>query len=141
MLVATPSFRCDESGVFEDRQMLGDCLAGGAESMLHGQAGADLEQRLAVPVDELVKDGSTCRVVERLVQLGGHNSNIGKSTLACQHRRRAGGRIMVGMGVRDVVMLIAVVVAPASACGLETEGRFAGQLRRTGETPYWRCVR
>ena len=45
---------------------------------------------------------------------------------------RAADRIMVGMRVRDVVMLIAVVVALASACGLEAEGRFAGQLRRTG---------
>jgi hypothetical protein len=78
VLVATSSFGGDESGVFEDGEVLGDGLAGGAESVLHGQAGADLEQRLAVPVDELVEDGSTCRVAQRLVQLGCHAHIIGK---------------------------------------------------------------
>jgi hypothetical protein len=84
VLVATSSFGGDESGVFEDGEVLGDGLAGGAESVLHGEAGTDLEQRLAVPVDELVEDGSTCRVVERLIQLGCHGQIIGKSALACQ---------------------------------------------------------
>ncbi len=63
MLVATSSLGSDESGRFEDEQVLGDGLAGGAESVLHGQSGADLEQRLVVPLQEFVEDGSTCRVV------------------------------------------------------------------------------
>jgi hypothetical protein len=78
VLVATSSFGGDESGGFEDGEVLGNGLAGRAESVLHDQAGADLEQRLAVPVDELVEDGSTCRVVQRLVQLGCHAHIIGK---------------------------------------------------------------
>lgn len=68
----TPSFGGDEPGVLEDGEVLGDGLARGAEAVFHGQSGAELEQRLTVPVDELVKDGSTSRIVQRLVQLPCH---------------------------------------------------------------------
>jgi hypothetical protein len=69
VLVATASFGCDKAGVLENREVLGDCLAGRADSVLHDQTGADLEQGLVVPIDEFVEDRSACRVVQCLVQL------------------------------------------------------------------------
>ena len=72
VFVAPSSFGCDKAGVLENREVLGDCLAGGADSVLHDQTGTDLEQGLAVPIDEFVEDGSACRVAQRLVQLCWH---------------------------------------------------------------------
>jgi hypothetical protein len=76
VLVATSSFGGDESGFFEDREVLGDGLAGGAESVLHGQAGADLEQRLAVAVDELVDLLRHPDVIEQIPDV--NRSNLAK---------------------------------------------------------------
>ena len=78
VLVAPASFGCDKSGVLENREVLGDCLAGGTDSVLHDQTGADLEQGLVVPIDEFVEDRSACRVAQRLVQVACHAAIIGK---------------------------------------------------------------
>ena len=52
-----------------------------AEAVLHGEAGADLEQRLPVALAQFVEDRPPCRVGERLEDVT-HSPRIGKSPLA-----------------------------------------------------------
>jgi hypothetical protein len=61
--------------------VLGDGLAGRTEAVLGRQAAAQLEQRLAVPVPELVEDHAPGRVGEGAEHVT-HESTIGKSLLA-----------------------------------------------------------
>lgn len=76
----------DEPCTLEDREMLRDGLAGRIQSVLHRQPSANLEERLTVPLGHFVENGSPCRVIERLVELGSHGSMIGKCPLAYQAR-------------------------------------------------------
>ena len=64
-------------------EVLGDCLAGGREAMLHREPAAQLEQRLPVAVAEFVEDVPPCGVGQRLEDIT-HGSMIGKRLLACQ---------------------------------------------------------
>jgi hypothetical protein len=68
-LVAALAPGRDEAGPFEDVQVLGDGLTGGAETVLHREAGAQLEQRLPVAIGQLVEDGAPRRVGERSVDI------------------------------------------------------------------------
>ena len=77
VLVAPSTFGRDESGGFEEGEVLGDGLAGRIESVLHGQSGADLEECLVVAVDELVEDGSTVASFNAL-NSSADTSTIGK---------------------------------------------------------------
>src|SRR6266542_2477770 len=68
-LVAAFTARGDEAGELEDGEVLGDGLAGGGEVMLHGEAGAELEEGLAIAVGQLVEDGAPRGVGERIEQV------------------------------------------------------------------------
>src|SRR5674476_1009690 len=56
----------DQPGVLQHVKMLGDRLPAGGEAVLHGEAGAELEERLPVPVHQLVEDRSPGGVREGL---------------------------------------------------------------------------
>src|SRR5690606_39842481 len=88
-LVAPRATGADEPRGLEDLEVLGDRLPGRGELVTRGEAGADLEERLAVAVHELVEDRATGRVREGLEHVR-HASTIGKYALACQCR---GGRV------------------------------------------------
>src|SRR5690349_11470084 len=64
-------------------QVLGDRLPGQRDLVLHGQAGADLEERLVVPLGQLVQDQPAGRVRDRLEDVT-HRASIGKWWLACR---------------------------------------------------------
>jgi hypothetical protein len=55
----------DESGVLEEIEMLRDGLTRHREPMLRRQTGADLEERLALPLGQLVEDRAPRRVGQR----------------------------------------------------------------------------
>jgi len=61
------------------RQVLGDGLPGRADLMPHGQPGADLEQRLTVPLGQLVQDDPPGRVGQRPEQSVG-TGGLGHTT-------------------------------------------------------------
>jgi hypothetical protein len=67
----------DEAGVLEDVEVLGDGLTARAHAVPGDQPGAQLEQRLAVPVLQLVEDGAPGRVGEGLEHVA-HGPTIGK---------------------------------------------------------------
>jgi hypothetical protein len=67
----------DQARVLEDVEVLGDGLAARAHPVPADQPGAQLEQRLAVPVLQLVEDGAPGRVGEGLEQVA-HTHTIGK---------------------------------------------------------------
>src|SRR5690606_28540735 len=87
-LVAPLATGADEPRGLEDLEVLGDRLPGRGELVARGEAGADLEERLAVAVHELVEDRATGRDRARHEHVR-HASTIGKCTLARQCR---GGR-------------------------------------------------
>src|SRR5262249_7042507 len=60
-----------------------DRLAGKAQTMLHRQPRAELEQRLPIPLVQFVEDCPSSRRTERLENIG-HLQIICKSRLACQ---------------------------------------------------------
>jgi len=55
-LVAPLALGCNQPGRFEQFKMLRDTLAGSRDLVLHRQAGAQLEQRLAIPLGQFVED-------------------------------------------------------------------------------------
>jgi hypothetical protein len=80
-LVAALSTGGDQSSALEDVEMLGDGLPRGAEAVLGRQPGAQLEQRLAVPVQQFVEQCAPGRVREGLEHVA-HHAMIGKYSLA-----------------------------------------------------------
>src|SRR5665647_503831 len=73
----------NKPGVLQHVQVLGDRLPAGGQAVLHGEAGAELEERLPVPVHQLVEDRSPGGVREGLEHVA-HGSTIGKLRLARQ---------------------------------------------------------
>jgi len=69
-LVPAIAPRGDQTGRLEDVEVLGYRLPCQAEPVLHGQAGADLEQGLSVTFDELVEDHPPRRVGDGAVNIG-----------------------------------------------------------------------
>jgi hypothetical protein len=82
-LVSARALGPDESGRFEDVEVLGDGLSGGAHAVPGDEAIADLEQGLAVAIGQLVQNRAPGSVRQRLEQVT-HPATIGKSSLACQ---------------------------------------------------------
>ncbi|MFN8050490.1 MAG: hypothetical protein U0Q22_03550 [Acidimicrobiales bacterium] len=76
-LVATVASGRHEAGLLEHVEVLGDGLPRGGELVLGREAGAELEERLAVAVDELVQYGAPSRVGEGLEHVS-HALTIGK---------------------------------------------------------------
>jgi hypothetical protein len=74
-----------EAGGFEDVEVLGDRLTRELQPVPHRQASAELEQRLPVPIVQLVKNGPSRRRGEGLEHVT-HSQMIGKRWLACQTR-------------------------------------------------------
>ena len=90
-LGATVAARGDQAGLLEDREVLRDGLTARGDPVPHGQARAELEQRLAVAVGQLVEDHPAGLVGKSLEQQTGpvvHGSTIGKYPLAYQVRDR-----------------------------------------------------
>jgi hypothetical protein len=76
-LVAALPTSGDQSRAFEHIEVLGDGLARGAQSMLGGQGGAQLEQGLSVSLRQLVNERAPGRVGEGLKHVA-HSNSIGK---------------------------------------------------------------
>ena len=76
----------DEPGRLEDVEVLGDRLSARGQAVGAHHAGAQLEQRLAVPLGEGVQQGPPGGVGQRLEQGVRviHVPTIGKHSLACQ---------------------------------------------------------
>jgi hypothetical protein len=81
VLVAALPTSGDQTRALEDVEVLGDGLPGGAQAVLGGQPGAELEQRLTVPVQQLVEERTPSRVREGLEHIA-HCHRIGKHSLA-----------------------------------------------------------
>src|SRR5262245_13231599 len=73
----------DQPNRFQHVEVLRDRLTGQAQVVLHGQPGAQLEQRLSVAFMQFVENGPTRRRRKRFEDIG-HEGIIGKSRLACQ---------------------------------------------------------
>src|SRR5687768_2090289 len=80
-LVATLAAGPHQARSLEDVQVLRDGLPGRGEPVPADQPAAQLEQRLAVPLLELVEDHAPGRVRERLEHVA-HGHSIGKYSLA-----------------------------------------------------------
>jgi hypothetical protein len=68
-LVPPLPFRGDQPRLLQDFQVLRDRLPGGGETVLHRETRTDLEQRLAIALDELVQDrppGGICEGPEHV---------------------------------------------------------------------------
>jgi hypothetical protein len=74
-LVAPLAPRLDEAGGFEHVEVLRDCLPGGTEPVFERETRADLEERLAVSLRQLVEDLSPGFVGERLEDVTAHALN------------------------------------------------------------------
>ena len=74
-LVAAVATDADESGVFEDAKVLRDRLSGGAQAVPGRQSRAELEQRLASPLGELVEDLAPGGFRESLEYVTHHEHN------------------------------------------------------------------
>ncbi len=81
----------DEIRGFEYGQVLAYRLPGQAETVIGDEPGAYLEEGLAVPFHQFVKDAPTGGVGQRLEDILCHRSTIGKSSLAYQAGRTGGG--------------------------------------------------
>src|SRR5262249_60089421 len=75
--------RFDQPCVLEDVEELRDRLPAGAQPMLVRQPGADLEQRLAIPLGQLVEARSPRRVGQGLEYVTQAPRMTGKLSLAC----------------------------------------------------------
>jgi len=75
----------DQAGRLENVEVLRNALPRGAHLVLRGQTCTELEERLAVAVRQLVKDGAPDRRCNGFKNIA-HSSTIGKSWLACQDR-------------------------------------------------------
>lgn len=82
-LVTARAFTVQQSGPLKHRQVLGDGLPGWRDRVLAGQPGANLKERLAIPLHQLVEDGGPSRIGKCLQQRF-HLPIKGKRTLACQ---------------------------------------------------------
>jgi hypothetical protein len=58
-LVATVATSSNEASLLEDVEVLGDGLTARSDAVLDRQPGAELEERLAVPLRELIEDQSS----------------------------------------------------------------------------------
>ena len=65
-LVFSLADRRDEARRLEDLKMLRDRLPGQRDLMLHGQSRTQLEQGLAVSLNQFVQDRAACRSCDRL---------------------------------------------------------------------------
>ncbi len=85
VVVFVPTFTPggEEPDGFEHREVLGDRLSGEGQFVVQGEAGAEFEQRLTVPLAEGVEDGAPGGGGERFEQVG-HALRLGKPPLACQ---------------------------------------------------------
>lgn len=59
----------NETGLLQDIEVLGDRLASRNEPVLHREPGTDFEQRLTVPVHELIEDCSPRPVIQCFVNI------------------------------------------------------------------------
>ena len=85
--VATFTPRRNQARIFENIQVLRDCLAARGHLMLGRQARADFKKCLSVPGGQLIEDRSPGRVCQGLEDIAQPESIIGKSLLACQEIR------------------------------------------------------
>ena len=81
--VATFASGADQSGFFENIEVLRDGLSRWRELVFHGEPCADLKKGLSISVCQFVQDRSARRVSNRLEQVG-HETMLGKELLACQ---------------------------------------------------------
>lgn len=65
-LVPALATRDQQTGVFQNREVLRHRLPGRRQLMLHREARADLEERLLIALDELVDDHPACVVGDGL---------------------------------------------------------------------------
>lgn len=82
-LVPALSNRGDQPSRRQYIEMLRDCLSCQPHLVLHSQTCAQLEQRLAVSVDQFVKNRAADWSSDRLEDIA-HRLIIGKRALACQ---------------------------------------------------------
>ena len=68
-LVAALPPRSDEPCLLEDIEVLGDRLTGRVEAVVADQPDAELEQRLAIALSQLIEDRPAGRVGECLVEI------------------------------------------------------------------------
>jgi hypothetical protein len=64
--VATLTSRCNQPRIFENIEVLRDCLATRGHLMLGRQARADFKKRLSVPCGQLIENRSPSRVCQGL---------------------------------------------------------------------------
>lgn len=76
-LVPAVAARLDEPGALEHGEVLGDRLPCRAQTMLCGEPGAELEQRLVISLAQLVEDRPTGVIGQRPVDVI-HGRIIGK---------------------------------------------------------------
>src|SRR4051794_36560816 len=111
----------DEAGLLQDVQVLGDGLPARAEPVPADQPGAQLEQRLVVPLLELVEDGPPGRVREGFEDVA-HDGTIGKYPLACPGLVRRVGR-RPGSGAPPTGRRPARAPVPPRGPGARASGR------------------
>lgn len=90
-LVATVTSRRNQPRIFENIEVLRDCLATRGHLMLGRQARADFKKRLSILCGQFIEDRSPGRVCQGLEDIAQPGPIIGKSILACQEiaaRRR-----------------------------------------------------
>ena len=87
--VATLTSRRNQPCLFENIEVLRNCLATRGHLMLGRQARADFKKRLSIPIGQLVEDRSPCRVCQGLEDIAQPGVIIGKSLLACQEMARS----------------------------------------------------
>ncbi len=87
--VAALSLDADQTRCGEDVQVLRDGLTRRAKPVPHDQAAADLEQRLTIPLHELVEDRSAGRIREGEIDLVSHAVDD-MQVQTCMSRGRSG---------------------------------------------------
>jgi len=103
--VATLTPRRNQPRIFENIQVLRDCLATRGHLILGRQARADFKECLSIPCGQLIEDrspGGVCQGLENIAQPG---PMIGKSLLACQEKGagRPPSRADRTLGVRSAL--------------------------------------
>ncbi len=82
LVAALPPGR-QEAGRLKHAEVLGHRLASQGKVVVCREADAEFKERLAVPLMECVKEGTSGWGCERFIQIS-HDRMIGKSPLACQ---------------------------------------------------------
>ena len=82
--VATLTSRSNQPRIFENIQVLRDCLAARGHLILGRQAGADFKEGLSISCGQFIEDRSPGRVCQGLEDIAQPGPMIGKSLLACQ---------------------------------------------------------